>query len=109
MEDIKILSKKEIGQELSGLPGWAYKKNKISKKFEFKDFMDSLNFVNKLAPYCDGVDHHPDVHIFYNKVLFELQRFDVGGKVTNKDFMVARKIERLYQKKQSNFTKDKTP
>lgn len=98
MADPKILTEQEITDGLKSLPGWAYKDNKISKEFKFEDFMGSLNFINELAPYCQRLDHHPDVHIFYSKVLFELQRFDVGGKVTDKDFMVAHKIEELYKK-----------
>ena len=92
-----ILSKKDIAQTLKLFPGWQYKKNKISKEFKFTGFMGSLNFVKKLAPYCEAIDHHPDIHIFYNKVLFELQRFDIGGKVTDKDFMVAKHIEMLFK------------
>lgn len=104
-----ILSTKEIKETLKQFPGWKYVVNppsrkasvgqgKISKEFKFADFMGSLNFVKKLASYCEKIDHHPDIHIFYNKVLFELQRFDVGGKVTDKDFMVALQIENLYKK-----------
>src|SRR3989344_4804020 len=99
MTDIKILTQEEIQQELLHLEGWVYNNDKISKEFKCNDFMDSLNFVNKLAPYCEQIDHHPDVHIFYSKVLFELQRFDVGGKVTDKDFIVAQEIERLYKER----------
>ena len=97
MEETKILTEDEIIEKLKSFDGWTYKDNKISKEFQFKDFMDSLDFINKLAPYCEQLDHHPDTHIFYSKVLFELQRFDVGGKVTDKDFMVAEEIERLYK------------
>lgn len=97
MIETKILTEQEIQQQLQLLEGWTYKDNKISKQFEFNDFMDSLNFVNKLAPYCEQLDHHPDTHIFYNKILFELQRFDIGGKVTNKDFQIAEEVERLYK------------
>ena len=93
-----ILNQQEIDDGLKSLPGWVYKDNKISKEFKFNDFMGSLDFINKLAPHCEKLDHHPDVHIFYSKVLFELQRFDVGGKVTDKDFMIAHKIEELYLK-----------
>ncbi len=94
-----ILSEKQIKEQLASFAGWEYKDNKIAKQFEFNDFMDSLNFINKLAPFCEANDHHPDVHIFYSKVLFELQRFDVGGKVTDKDFLVAGEIEWLYQQR----------
>jgi len=112
MEKPNILATEEITEGLKSLPGWTYKDNKISKEFSFSDFMGSLNFINELAPYCQALDHHPDVHIFYSKVLFELQRFDVGqgaseagsaglpvsGKVTDKDFLVAHKIEELYKR-----------
>jgi 4a-hydroxytetrahydrobiopterin dehydratase len=96
MTQVHVLSEQEIGEKLASFPGWEYKDNKISKQFVFVDFMASLHFINSLAPYCEELDHHPDMHIFYNKVLFELQRFDVGGKVTDKDFLVAQKIEELY-------------
>lgn len=100
MEEPKILTKQEISRCLGGVEDWEYKDNKISKQFKFTDFMDSLNFVNKLAPFCEKMDHHPDVHIFYSKVLFELQRFDLGGKVTDRDFIVAEEIDRLYKARQ---------
>lgn len=96
MEKPIILLPEEIKQRLVALPGWVYANNKISKEFKFADFMGSLDFVNALAPFCEKIDHHPDTHIFYSKILFELQRFDIGGKVTDKDFMVAEEIERLY-------------
>lgn len=95
----KILTQEEITDGLQSLPGWEFKNNKISKEFKFTDFMGSLHFINTLAPFCEKLDHHPDIHIFYSKVLFELQRFDVGGKVTDKDFMIAHKIEELYAAK----------
>ncbi len=97
MEEVSILTEEEIQDQLKSFSGWKYKDSKISKEFQFKDFMGSLHFINSLAPFCEKIDHHPDVHIFYSKVLFELQRFDVGGKVTNKDFLVAGEIERLYK------------
>lgn len=98
----KILNDNEIQENLVSLSGWRYEDNKIKKEFKFNDFMASLDFVNKLAPYCEKLDHHPDIHIFYNKVLFELQRFDLGGKVTDKDFVVAREIERLYENRRAS-------
>ena len=101
MSQIHILTQEQIQEELKSLEGWDYKDDKISKEFKFTDFMGSLNFINALAPYCQEHDHHPDVHIFYSKVLFELQRFDVGGKVTDKDIMVAKEIERLYSLRKS--------
>ncbi|MBS3075918.1 4a-hydroxytetrahydrobiopterin dehydratase [Candidatus Pacearchaeota archaeon] len=96
-EDIHILNEKEILIKLKEFPDWEYKENKIKKEFKFRDFMDCLAFTVRLAPICEMKDHHPDIHIFYSKILFELQRFDVGGKVTDMDFFIASEIERLYK------------
>lgn len=90
------LTPEEIQERLKSVPGWSYENDKIKKEFKLNDFIDVLGFVNMLAPFCEKIDHHPDIHIFYSKILFELQRFDIGGKVTDKDFMVAEEIERLY-------------
>jgi len=95
-EDLRILTKEEIIKNLEDLPEWTFNNNKISKEFKFKTFSNALDFINKLAPFCNKIDHHPDIHIFYTKILFELQRFSVGGKVTPRDFIVAKEIERLF-------------
>ena len=101
-KDIHVLSEEEIKEKLKNFPGWEYHDNKISKEFNFKDFMDSLVFIIRLVPFCEANDHHPDVHIFYSKISFDLQRFDAGGKVTDMDFRVAGEIERQYKE---NFAK----
>jgi 4a-hydroxytetrahydrobiopterin dehydratase len=99
MEKPKVFTDEEIRENLKNFPGWEYKDNKISKKFKFNDFLDSLDFINKLAPFFEENDHHPDTHIFYSEILFELQRFDAGGKVTDKDFLVAGEIEKRYKER----------
>ncbi len=98
-EKPKIIPDDEIKERLKNLPGWKYEDNKIKKEFKFDDFLDSLGFVNTLAPFFEQMDHHPDTHILYSKVIFELQRFDIGGKVTDKDFTIAEEIERLYSQR----------
>ncbi len=98
-ENIIILSEKEINEKLKEFPGWIFKDNKISKQFKFEDFMESLAFIIRLSAFCEKIGHHPDIHVFYSKVLFELHRYSVGGKVTDLDFKVAGEIERLYSKR----------
>ncbi|MBI2065736.1 MAG: 4a-hydroxytetrahydrobiopterin dehydratase [Candidatus Zambryskibacteria bacterium] len=94
MEKPKILTQEEIELGLKSLPGWTYAGEKISKEYKFADFLDAFNFVSSLVPYFEKMDHHPDIHIFYNRIVFELQRFDIGGKVTDRDLMVAGEIDK---------------
>lgn len=97
--DLQPLSEEEIETELEALPGWKYKNDSISKQFEFDSFSQAIGFVTKLAPFCEEIVHHPDMLIQYKKITFTLSRFDVGGKVTERDFTVAKKIEELYAKR----------
>jgi 4a-hydroxytetrahydrobiopterin dehydratase len=96
-EDIHILGEEEINEKLKEIPGWEYKDNKISKEFKFKEFLDVLAFLVKMSPFFEKNDHHPDMHIYYSKVLFELTRWDADGKVTDMDFITANEIERMFK------------
>lgn len=91
---IKILSDKEIEIKLKELPGWVREDNKITKEFELENFLKVIMLINDLAPFFEENDHHPDMHISYKKIRFDLTRYDIGGKITEKDFLVATEIER---------------
>ncbi len=60
----------------------------------FKDFVKSMRFVNRVATRAESMNHHPDISIRYNRVQLTLTTHDEGG-LTMKDFMLARKIDRL--------------
>jgi len=76
--------------------GWNISDDKksIRRGFEFKDFVGAMAFVNKVADIAESEGHHPDLHIFYNKVKIELSTHAIGGLSEN-DFIVAAKINAL--------------
>lgn len=67
---------------------------KLKYEFKFKDFKESMNFVNKIADIAESEGHHPDLYIFYNKVKVVLWTHAIGGLHEN-DFILAAKIEKL--------------
>lgn len=93
----RVLTAKELRTVMPRLSGWKLAGGKITRTLEFRDFVDSLGFVNSLVAYFQSVDHHPDVTIAYSDVTFELTRFDLGGKVTDRDIEVAKKISSMYR------------
>lgn len=96
-ENIKILSPIEIDRELVSLPGWQLEAGKrIKKTFQFDTFGDGIKFISEMVPFYNELDHHPDIKINYKKVTFELTRYDIGEKLTDLDFKVAREIEKNY-------------
>lgn len=97
MDKPTVLTKKELATIMPRLSGWQLANNKLTRTFEFQDFVQSLSFVNSLVAYFETIDHHPDVRIAYGEVTFELTRYDVGGKVTDRDVEVAKKISSVYR------------
>jgi 4a-hydroxytetrahydrobiopterin dehydratase len=93
----RVLKKSELATMMKRLAGWRLADNKLTRTFEFQDFVHSLSFINSLVAYFESVDHHPDVWIAYGEVTFELTRYDVGGKVTDRDVEVAKKISSTYR------------
>lgn len=84
----------EIKAALVGTPEWRKKKSTISRAYEFKDFPSAIRFVNKVAAFAEQAWHHPDIDIRWNKVTLTLTTHDEGG-LTDKDFALARKFDRL--------------
>lgn len=96
MEKPNILTEEQINDGLKSLPGWRYAEDRISKELSFDGFLGALGFINNMAPIFEENDHHPDMTIMYSKVRFDLHRFDAGGKVTDKDLLIAHEIEKAY-------------
>lgn len=68
---------------------------KIAHQFKFKNFPEAIAFVNKIVPIAEAEGHHPDLHIYYNKVTVELWTHAIGGLSEN-DFIMAAKVENLF-------------
>ena len=62
------LSDEEIEERLRGLDGWERDGDAIRKQFERDDFKGSVDFVNRLTPVAEEMNHHPDLAISWNKV-----------------------------------------
>lgn len=89
------LSEHEVKEMLRQLPeGWEVREQKLRKEFVFNDFKGSVDFLKRIQPVADSMNHHPDVCIYYNKVIIELTTHDEGG-ITKMDFDLATKIDSL--------------
>jgi 4a-hydroxytetrahydrobiopterin dehydratase len=90
------ISPQEAQSRLVGLTGWKIEAGELVKTFQFKDFVASLRFVNRVGEASEQAGHHPDIDIRYNRVRLALTTHDAGG-LTEKDFDLAAEAERLAQ------------
>jgi len=66
----------------------------IAKSFHFKDFVENMAFVNKVAAIAEEEGHHPDMTISYADLTIELMTHFIGGLSEN-DYILAAKIDAL--------------
>ncbi len=88
------LSRAEAEQRLKGLNGWTLDGDAIRKQFTFRNFLEAIAFVNRLAPEAEASDHHPDILINYKRVALTYSTHSEGG-LTDKDFGGAATADRL--------------
>ena len=81
---------------LTHLKGWTLAKDfkKLSKKFTFKNFVEAMEFANKITPIAESEGHHPDFAIGWGRVEVELTTHAIKGLSEN-DFILAAKIDMI--------------
>jgi len=73
---------------------WTSSKKKLEQTFEFKNFDESMDFVNKVAKIAEKQVHHPDIEIKYNKVKISITDHEKGG-VSEKCNKLAKAINKI--------------
>ncbi len=83
-----------IAAHLTTLNGWTRVGNEIHKTFRFKNYYETIAFVNASAWVSHEQDHHPDMSVHYNRCEVAYSTHDAGG-ITLNDFICAAKIDAL--------------
>lgn len=74
---------------------WTEKNNKLTRTFEFKNFVEAFSFMTRVAIIAEKMDHHPNWSNVYNTVTIELCTHDAGDIVTENDRNLAASIDQL--------------
>ena len=93
---VKPLSAVEARDMLGQLNGWALNDDNkiIQQDFRFKNYYQTMAFVNAMAWIAHQEDHHPDIEVGYNHCLINYSTHAIGGLSEN-DFICAAKIDAL--------------
>ncbi len=75
--------------------GWeVIEGKKIKHEFKFDTYLQCLEFSQKVGRLAEEENHHPNIHIYYKRVVVDLTTHNIGGLSEN-DFIMAAKIENL--------------
>lgn len=95
----KALGATEIVTHLSKLNGeraigWRLIDDAIEKTFSFKNYYETIAFVNAIAFIANAENHHPDLTVLYSKCTVRFNTHDVKG-ISVSDFFCASKVDAL--------------
>lgn len=90
------LVENQVSVRLAQLPGWERQGESILKIFHFKNYYETMAFVNASAWISHREDHHPDLEVGYNLCKVRYSTHSAGG-ITQKDVDCAAKIEALFK------------
>jgi len=96
--DANQLSEQEINDQINQLPEWSVitedDVKKLRKAFKFKNFVDALEFTNKVGVLAEEHGHHPDILTEWGKVTVTWWSHKIRG-LHQLDFVLAFKTNEL--------------
>jgi len=90
------LTPEQVRPLLKGLQGWALDGTMIGKTYEFKNYFETMAFVNAAAWISHREDHHPDMLVGYGKCRVSYVTHAIDGLSEN-DFICAAKLDALFE------------
>ena len=91
----ELLSEDEITAALANLdPGWVGSKENLHRSIQFADFLTAVEFINRIAPRCEEMDHHPDLALRWRWIDVLIVTHSAGG-VTGMDVQLAGVVDEV--------------
>ena len=84
----------EVKRLLGDLGNWEQVGSEITKTFTFKNYYETVAFVNAIAWISHHEDHHPDLEVGHNRCRVRYSTHAIGGLSEN-DFICAAKVDAL--------------
>ena len=93
---VAALTPEQVRPMLKGLDGWALEGKTIAKTYQFKNYYETMAFVNAAAWVSHREDHHPDVALGYSQCRVSYSTHAIDGLSEN-DFICAAKLDALFE------------
>ncbi|MFB4213682.1 4a-hydroxytetrahydrobiopterin dehydratase [Shouchella sp. JSM 1781072] len=85
----------QIKKEAEKLSGWTVEDETLTRSFSFGNFLEGIDFVQNLAAYSEGAQHHPFITIDHTTITVKWTTVD-QGKLTQKDLDAAKACNQFY-------------
>ena len=93
---MKAMTPDEVKERMPLLSAWSVDPGfrELRREFRFRNYYETMAFVNAVAWIAHAADHHPDLEVGYNRCVVRYSTHDAGG-LTEKDFASVLKVNGL--------------
>ena len=94
------LAEANLPAYLAATPGWEQDGPRIVKTFQFKNYYETLAFINAIAYVIHAEDHHPELVVTYNRCVVKFDTHTVNngkGGISVNDFICAAKVDAIFE------------
>lgn len=95
LEGSAALDEAAVRAQLGALPGWRLNEGALERSYTFRNYHETIAFVNALAWIVHAEDHHPDLAVSFSRCTARFNTHSVGGISLN-DFICAAKADAVY-------------
>jgi 4a-hydroxytetrahydrobiopterin dehydratase len=89
----------QLAALLAEVPQWQREGSRIVRSYEFKDYHQTIAFVNRLADMIHREDHHPELTVRYRHCIVAYTTHSAGNAVSLNDLICAAKADAIYQER----------
>lgn len=90
------LNEEDIQRKLTDNPNWKLIDKKwIERKYRFQEYLNGIEFVQRVAQLSESMNHHPFISIDYKLISIKITSWRAKG-LTDLDFTLAQKYDELY-------------
>ena len=89
------MSGSEVAAQLAVLPDWTRADGAIARTFRFRNYHETIAFVNALAAVVHAEDHHPELVVGYDRCEVRFSTHSIGG-ISDNDFICAAKADAVH-------------
>jgi 4a-hydroxytetrahydrobiopterin dehydratase len=94
------LPESALSDYFAATPGWSQDGPRIVKTYQFKNYYETLAFINAIAYVIHAEDHHPELIVTYNRCVIRFDTHTVNdgkGGISENDFICAAKVDAIFE------------
>jgi 4a-hydroxytetrahydrobiopterin dehydratase len=97
--DAVALPPGDIAALLPQAEGWSVDGASLVREFGFRNYHETMEFVNALAWVSHTQDHHPELTVTYKACKVRYNTHSAGGAISRNDFICAARANALYSQR----------